>query len=163
MTTLKTTRLDLSWSTSRGRDTYGYNIARLDDQSSGKRFRCNGGGYDMVGTVFGEWLQNNFQDRLMAIGDRVSVTYDFSTSPRSVDQNPDRSKALYGMARLINLKGEGKKHFGSDRIALDGACGLESMIRIAQAIGLDVERIANKKGHLIGFIVSEVIESQEAV
>lgn len=40
-------RLALSWSVSRGRDTYGYNICRLDDTSTGERFKCMGGGYDM--------------------------------------------------------------------------------------------------------------------
>lgn len=38
-----TNYLSLSWSISRGRDTYGYNIARLDDHATGKRYRCSGG------------------------------------------------------------------------------------------------------------------------
>lgn len=58
------TFLSLSWSVSRGRDTYGYNIARLDDRNTGERFRCMGGGYDMVGTVFGDWLEKTFQSEL---------------------------------------------------------------------------------------------------
>lgn len=45
-------RLDLTWSTSKARDTYGYNITRLDDSISGKRYKTCGGGYDMIGTVW---------------------------------------------------------------------------------------------------------------
>ncbi|QBE66828.1 hypothetical protein [Pseudoduganella lutea] len=59
--------LSLSWSTSRGRETYGYNICRLDDRNTGRRFRCMGGGYDMIGTVFGMWLEETYQDRLQAL------------------------------------------------------------------------------------------------
>jgi hypothetical protein len=153
---MDTYKLVTSTGTSRGRDTYGYTIVRLDDTSTGKRYRTNGGGYDMVGTVFGEWLQDRFQDRLMAIADRVHVQYDFSTSPRIRTENtaPD---ALYGMARLINLKGEGKKHFGADRIALDGACGINSMIRIAEAIGLEVRDMptGGRSRSSKGFVVTD--------
>lgn len=61
---MKTILLSLSWSVSRGSDTYGYNICRLDDSSTYKRYRCNGGGYDMIGTVFGDWLADVHQDKL---------------------------------------------------------------------------------------------------
>lgn len=63
-TTLKS--LKLSWSVSKGRDTYGYNICRLDDTQTGKRFRCSGGGYDMVGTCLAQWLVEYYQDELKA-------------------------------------------------------------------------------------------------
>jgi hypothetical protein len=63
---MKTTFLALSWAVSRGADTYGYNICRLDDSDTDKRYRCMGGGYDMIGTVFGNWLKTRFADRLAA-------------------------------------------------------------------------------------------------
>lgn len=72
---MTTTYLDLSWSTSRGRDTYGWNICRLDDTSTGKRYRCNGGGYDMAGTVFADWMQATYQQELRAISDRAHARY----------------------------------------------------------------------------------------
>lgn len=155
--------LHLTFGTSRGRDTYGYAIVTLTDSDTGKKFRCNGGGYDMVGTVFGEWLQNTYQESLMAISNRCQVEYDFSESPRKRVENT-ADNTLYGMARLINLKGEGKKYFGADRIALDGACGINSMIRIAEAIGLKVRYMPTKgrKRYSEGFYVTEENASEES-
>lgn len=57
------TYLAISWSISRGTETYGYNICRLDDSQTGKRYRCLGG-YDMMGTVVGQWLEDLFQPQL---------------------------------------------------------------------------------------------------
>lgn len=83
-------RLALSWSVSRGRDTYGYNICRLDDTSTGDRFKCMGGGYDMQGTVFGEWLAANYQPELLALKDRASYVFPLEGAPRPAnrDQRP---------------------------------------------------------------------------
>ena len=138
-------RLALSWSVSCGRDTYGYNICRLDDTSTGERFKCMGGGYDMRGTVFGNWLEARYQDRLLAMKDRASFTR--TTAGVSVPAN--REDCLYGMAYIEK----------DNRISLDGACGLECMIRIAEAIGLEVERdyIAKgrRRGETVGWYISE--------
>jgi len=79
MNEIPTTYLALSWSVSRGRDTYGYNICRLDVEHGGKRYRCNRGGYDMVGTVVADWLCGTYQERLQTLAMRVASvkrTYD---------------------------------------------------------------------------------------
>ena len=118
-------KLTISWSVSKGQYTYGYNICRLDDRNNGKRFRCMGGGYDMIGTVFGEWLQHYYQPELLKIKDG----------------------GFYGMKYLAN----------KNKVSIDGACGIESMIRIAEAIGLEVERdyIAKgrRRGETIGWFI----------
>lgn len=141
----KIKRLALSWSVSRGRDTYGYNICRLDDTSTGERFKCMGGGYDMQGTVFGEWLAANYQPELLALKDRASYVFPLEGAPRPAN----REDSLYGM----------RYHENHPAITLDGACGLECMIRIAEAIGLEVERdyIAKgrRRGETVGWYVSE--------
>lgn len=141
----KIKRLALSWSVSRGRDTYGYNICRLDDTSTGDRFKCMGGGYDMRGTVFGKWLEACYQDRLLAMKDRANYRWD--TVGVYVPAN--REDSLYGMAYIEK----------DNRISLDGACGIECMIRIAEAIGLEVERdyIAKgrRRGETVGWYISE--------
>ena len=138
-------RLALTRSVSRGRDTYGYNICRLDDTSTGDRFKCMGGGYDMQGTVFGEWLEACYQDRLVVLKDRANYFFKTGETTRANDR-PDR---LYGMAYIVE----------DDRISLDGSCSLECMIRIAEAIGLEVERdyIAKgrRRGETVGWYVSE--------
>lgn len=141
----KIKRLALSWSVSRGRDTYGYNICRLDDTSTGERFKCMGGGYDMVGSVFAQWLEACYQADLVALKDRANYTS--TAAGEFIPAN--REDSLYGMAYLEN----------DNRISLDGACGLECMIRIAEAIGLEVERdyIAKgrRRGETVGWYVSE--------
>lgn len=142
----KIKRLALSWSVSRGRDSYGYNICRLDDTSTGDRFKCMGGGYDMLGTVFGAWLAANYQPELLAIKERAS--YYFSKEKGHESRDP-QGGAFYGM----------KYYIDDNRVSLDGACGLDCMIRIAEAIGLEVERdyIAKgrRRGETVGWYVSE--------
>ena len=116
--------LALSWSTSKGRDTYGYNICRLDNRNTDKRYKCIGGGYDMVGTVVGEYLEEAFQDHLLSAGNAVT--------------------GLYGVRRTA----EGK-------VSIDGACGLECVIKIAEVIGVNITSNYNsRKKATEGFFVS---------
>jgi hypothetical protein len=58
--------LEFKWTTSRARDTYGYNVCTLYADGV-KVARCNGGGYDMEGTCLGEYVAEAFADRLRAI------------------------------------------------------------------------------------------------
>ena len=133
--------LVLSWSTSKGRDTYGYNICRLDDRNNGKRYRTMGGGYDMVGTVFGEWLEENFQSELQTIKARSH----YISGEDGTQANP-RTDSLYGM-----------RWKRDNSVSLDGACGLECMLRIAEAVGLEVERDyiskGKRRGETVGWYV----------
>ena len=139
--TNKINKLSLSWGISKGRDTLGYNICRLDDRNDGRRFKCIGGGYDMVGTVFGEWLEANYQNELQAIKARAHYLSD----ENGAVANP-RTDSLYGM-----------RWTKDNRVTLDGACGIASMIRIAEAIGLEVERdyiaAGRRRGETIGWFV----------
>lgn len=59
-----TKTLEFKWTTSRGRDTYGYNICTLYVDGR-KAARCNGGGYDMKGTCLGDWVARAYRDRLL--------------------------------------------------------------------------------------------------
>ncbi len=63
---MKTKHLEIRWSVSRGRDTYGYNICSLWVDGV-KVASCNGGGYDMVGTVLGSYIAKNYADRLKSL------------------------------------------------------------------------------------------------
>lgn len=132
-------RLDITWSTSRGRDTYGYNICRLDDDITGLRFRTCGGGYDMVGTVFGQWLERTYPEKLRALASGVKLV-DCGYAVKGWKKHPD----LYGLTFAPD---------GAPR--LDGACGIESMRRIAEACGFEVEWSGNKKGHTRAYYVQE--------
>lgn len=132
-------RLEISWATSRGQDTYGYNICRLDDSVTRARFRTLGGGYDMIGTVFGKWLQATYPERLKALKNGRTL----EECGYCVDgwrKIPD----LYGIT--FDPKGEPQ---------LDGACGIESMRRIAEACGFSVDWSGDRKGRTRAFYVSE--------
>ena len=97
----------------------------------------------MIGTVFGEWLEANYQKELLNIQGNAFMIWS---------------------AKFGRIENEGYNRFygmthdqGQNRVYLDGACGIESMIRIAEAIGLDVERdyIAKgrRRGETIGWFV----------
>lgn len=136
--------LSLSWATSRGVDTYGYNIARLDSRNTGKRYRCMGGGYDMTGTVFGKWLMFEHQDKLQAlVNTRAAELVDCGYQVAGYKKLPD----LYG----LNQKPDGS-------VTVDGACGINSMIRIAEACGFAVQCNYNRKGHTTGWVVARAAE-----
>lgn len=150
---MNTKHLALSWSVSRARDTYGYNVVRLTDGRN--TYRADGGGYDMTGTVFGDWLTATYQDRLLKIARRAYYVSDGNGVKAREGEHahvrwvgtPGKPKvtpgSLYGMYSYPKEK----------RVSLDGGCGIESMLTIARAIGLEVERTGNRKGETTGFIV----------
>jgi len=131
------TFLSCKWTVSRGRDTYGYNICTIRDTRRETRHACNGGGYDMQGTSFGNWLQDTYQARLVAIKTRAHSVVD-------TDGYHDQPGAdLYGLSY----------HIKGNRCFTDGACGLSSMLKIAEAIGLKAECIYSRKGDLEGIYI----------
>ena len=143
------TYLRIGHGTSRGRDTYGYNIVSLTDEMSWptRRFRCMGGGYDMIGTVLAEWMTETHQDKLLPLADRAY--YVSGTEPGvTVSDDPD---AFYGMWRY---------EYGNAvpiapiRVALDGGCGVESIQRIIKAAGLALTRTHDKRGNTTGWLVA---------
>mgnify|MGYP000113658619 CR=1 FL=1 len=131
-------QLTLKHSISKAQDTYGYNRITLQDTTTGKKYTAVGGGYDMVGTVFAEWLQDNYQTVLLTIADKAYYLYDGKT----LSHNP-LPQTCYGMTTYTH----------KDYVELDGSCGLECMLDIAKAAGISVQRQVDKKGCLIGFFV----------
>jgi len=139
---MATVYYEIKWSVSKARDSYGYNICRLINKTTGAVYRTCGGGYDMIGTVVGDMLENECQERLQSVRERAHSVYD----GRKVD-HPHRPDSLYGM--YDNMPS------GKGGVTLDGGCGLESMLRIAEAIGLDYQRVfiktGKKRGETIGY------------
>lgn len=128
---MTTKQLHFKWTISRGRDTYGYNICTLlvDGEKVG---RCNGGGYDMQGTSFAQWLQEHYQHELKA---------KFATEINSIT---DKDYADYSGYCYKEIKGfYGAKISGKEgkelTISLDGGCGMDSIKRIAEAIGITLK------------------------
>jgi hypothetical protein len=137
------TYLTIRWSTSRGRDTYGYNICTVTDQETGKKYRCNGGGYDMLGTSVGNWLQDRYQTELLAISHRAYSRYTEAGEGSSWHREGNEN-GLYGMCYYVH----------GNRVVLEGACGLSSMETIAKAIGIKLQRTyEGKYNRTTGYIV----------
>ena len=134
--------LNLSWAISRGRETYGCNICRLDDSETGKRYRCSGGGYDMTGTVLGNWLADVYQSELRTLAPRAGAWYSKANGYRT---NPDRVNGLYGLS--INED--------TGKASIDGACGIRSVERIAEALGIGFRATVNRRGHATGYMVTD--------
>lgn len=133
--------LTISHGTSRGQDTYGYNIVRLRDSHDGKLYRCMGGGYDMIGTVLADWMVANYQDELSKLTDKAYYHY---RNDKPYQRNDD---GLYGMA--VNLD--------TGRVSIDGACGVESVRRIAKEAGIKLTALPSRRGNTVGWVVGDVI------
>lgn len=127
--------LIVTYGTSKARDTYGYTVVTLRECGQVKA-RCNGGGYDMRGTVFAEWLEKEYQERLQK--SLRLKTYYINRKGKPFEQRKGRDN-FYGST--LNAD--------SGVITLDGGCGTESIRRIAEAIGLQVRFIDAGKRHEI--------------
>lgn len=123
--------LEIKYTVSRGRDTYGYNIVSLIDVD--KKYKASGGGYDMVGTVFADWLEANYHDRLHKLLE-IHIG------------EPDNG--FYGL------------FLRSTGVVLDGACGFDCIKRIAQAIGLEIKTIW-KRNHGYTYIIVDDKKGEE--
>jgi hypothetical protein len=59
--------ITIRWGTSRGQNSYGYTTCSLRNDRGQKIAACNGGGYDLKGTVLGDWIAKTFAKELMAL------------------------------------------------------------------------------------------------
>lgn len=119
--------LVIKYTTSRGRDTYGYNLVTLYVDGV-KHNATLGVGYDMAGTVLGEYLTQEYKDRLKELPANYGSL--------------DTSKGYYGLSfgQVINDKYERHNTYqDGDNISVDGGCGISAVRDIAKAIGLDIE------------------------
>lgn len=107
--------LIIKHSVSKGRNTYGYNLVTLRDGKS--RYSTCGGGYDMIGTVFGDWLYSCYKERLKALKPCIYSDSEFEENYYGLIAFEDNPEEFY----------------------LDGGCGLSSMLEIAEKIGLRVK------------------------
>lgn len=175
--------LYVKWGTSRGRDTYGYTTCALWEH--GRRLAsCNGGGYDMRGTVFGNWLAAAYRDRLLKLkakdmpeGKLCGLTFhDPGYDPSKAiigEQCDDRTLGKGANGKTVEQAEKDGESLGLERYQafyrasskvptkrhtvplIGGACGFESVRKIAEAIGLSV-RVLNAGKKL------DIIEVSEA-
>lgn len=130
MSKLQIHSVSITWSTSRGRDTYGWNICRATSRQTDKTYRTMGGGYDMVGTVIGEWFASEYQAELKQLAHENLEGF----KPYGLSGSTLHNGAFYGMY----IKANGT-------VYLDGACGLECMLRIIEACGFEYQRQYNPR------------------
>ena len=133
------------WRLSRGRDTYGYNLLSAYDADTGKNYRAMGGGYDITGTVFGEWLAATMQAELRKLAEDNRAYY--VKRPGQPFEINDTPESLYGVYR---------REDGS--VSIDGACGFSSVQRAAEAAGATV-RVIRRPGRA-GYVQSITLDWQ---
>lgn len=135
--------LPIKYGTSTAAGSYGYNRVVLVDTMSGAKAAATGGGYDMTGTVVGEWMMAHIQDRL----DKLEP------GTKSVGFYP---RPLYGIQYKGTTSGSGYTYAHAH---VDGGCGLSSMLDIARACGIIIEEVYDRSARnvkCIGFDVREV-------
>lgn len=127
----KATILTFKYTTSKGRDTYGYNIVSL--YANGQRVaRTCGVGYDMRGTCLGQYIKDNYLERLKTLkGNHGSMDDGAGYYGLTFYQKEDAT------GKYINIK----SYEEGATVSLDGACGENEMVRIAGAIGLNLESV----------------------
>lgn len=146
--------LSIKWSLSRGQDTYGWNLVSLLDTETGKRYRAKGGGYDMLGTVLGKWLENRYQKELLAVSNCAAATYDTNTGMTYSEKS---SWYHYGKLPLSACKMDGMTYeVNKRRVDLNGSAGLDAMKEVAHAIRLRIKSISNPRGRTVGFEVEPI-------
>lgn len=119
--------LSVKWSVSKAQDTYGYDICTVINNDNGERFKCLGGGYDMLGTSLANFIQKEYQTELMQNSDKAYYLNGYPENIMSVEK-----QGFYGMTfnKLTNS------------ITLDGGCGINSIERIINdVLGLTLERV----------------------
>lgn len=95
--------LQIKWTVSKGRETYGYNICSLYEDGI-KVQSCNGGGYDMEGTVLGDYIANKFQKELKSMGN-IKDYYGTTVSKDGMNVYIDGACGWDSVKRIIDALG----------------------------------------------------------
>jgi hypothetical protein len=141
--------LSIKHGISRAADSYGYNRITLSDTLTGHKFVVSGGGFDMTGSLLGEWMEAHMQDRLDAL----------QPGTKTVGGWP---RPLYGISYKGAKSASGYEYTGA---SVDGACGQSSMVEVARACGIVIEAVydrGTRNAKHIGFDVRTVAQKEQA-
>jgi hypothetical protein len=105
----------------------------------------------MVGTVLADWAVATHQDRLVKLAGDAYATVRPGEGYRT--RGDDTRGTFYGMAAYYGESGE------LERVSIDGACGVESVLRILRAAGLELTRTYVPRGVNRGNTTGWVVES----
>lgn len=142
---IKTTHLSLTWGTSRAAATYGRRVCTLRDREAGLTFSTLDHGADVCASSFGQWLEHVYMVQLHALA-KYAEFNDHPGKPYSGPQ--DASTVFRGMTAHWLENGTIR------RVSLDGAVGMEYMVRIAWSLGLRVEFDKARSGRLRGLRIA---------
>lgn len=170
------------WTVSKGKDTYGYNICSLWVNNK-KLTSCNGGGYDMKGTVLGNWIAHRFKDEIVKLeipwsvrnGKEIQEYYGLSFH----NPNYDPGKAIIDGQTVAEREKTGKSigleryqafHKASSKIPtekhtvpiLNGACGMSSMEHVLEALGYELRYIEENGNQSIYILVKAGGDAHES-
>lgn len=152
---MSTTTITLTWSISKARDTDGYNVLTLREEGK-KICGCNGGGYDMVGAVLGNYLAYKYPEKLRALTTAYTglcfydPTYDpgqaHSEHGGTIAEAEAAGKSLglerYQAAYAAASPTATARH---TQPSIDGAYGQAAVMTIAEAIGIAFRRIRHSE------------------
>ena len=136
--------LKFKWTTSKARDSYGYNVCTLLVDSE-KKARCNGGGYDMKGTCFGSWIEKEFEKDLLKFKqDFYGLTYhDPNWQPsKEIIKREEEVKSL-GLEMYQDFYKQSSKLPTEKHTIpqINGACGFSSVEKILNHLGFKISCI----------------------
>jgi hypothetical protein len=119
-----------------------------------KASRCNGGGYDMKGTVLGHWIATTFKDQLLGLKETFygltfhDPNYDPSKEViegQSIAERENAGKSL-GLERYQAFYSASSKLPTEKHVVpqIDGATGFSSVERILKAIGYSLAWVPSR-------------------
>lgn len=147
----RTYYLQVSESVSRQRDTEGQQVLTLTDIQTRKACTVTGGGFDRLGTAFGEWLQTTFQQRLTRLAHLAEVSIVDGVRCTGAILPGYVGQELIGFTFTASKKA-GIQSYGAH---IDGGVGFQSMLSIALALGLHVESVSNDSRDTVMLIVTD--------
>jgi len=128
--------LTFNWTTSRARNSYGYNICTLRDFNGDKIASTCGGGYDMKGTVLGDMINKYFTHELKKL---VANSGSLDTPSGYYGLSHYNTKAKTSKRRFL------KRASSNTKTYVDGGCGFDSMRRILEKIGFKMQFVKETK------------------
>jgi hypothetical protein len=141
--------LEFRWTVSRGRDTAGHNICSLWVKNK-KVASCCGGGFDMKGTVLGEYMRKFFQEKLVRIAKQAHAHYSVEVTGECLGVHPTAQTGIYYGMYAYWLP-DGRLY----KVSLDGACGFEAMRKILEKIGYTL-RFLNESKHKESYLLEGI-------
>ncbi len=173
--------LNINWSVSRNHESYGDNVCTLRHEGK-KLASCDGGGYDMVGKVFGNWMCRAFKDELNNLKIKPGGKfYGLSFHDPTYDPGKTTFKCEDGVTRTIAEAEKLGVSLGLERYqdqfkasspvptkthtmpSIDGACGVASVRAIMQAIGFDIRCVEGSRVKGVYVIKKHTVKARKTV